>query len=440
MSFVCPFEFIMADKLIIEGKSKLKGSIDVRGSKNAATPIIAATLLTSSPCTLDNIPLVDDVKKMLEIIERLGAEVEFLEKRKVRITAKNIRPENLNFDLVNKMRSSILLVGPLVARFGFVKIPQPGGCVIGSRSIDTHLDAFSEMGVKITEFGLKKNGSRSSNVYHFTANERIKGKEIVLDEFSVTATENVLMAATLAKGETVINIAAAEPHVQDLARFLKKLGADIKGEGTNIIEVKGKDRLGGAQHFISYDYVEAGTFILLALAAKGEVKIKNVPVEHLKLFISKLKSCGGKIKVKGNDVVVSPSKLCINKIQTLPYPGIPTDLQAPLGVLSTQAEGLTLIHDPLYEGRLKYLEQLNKMGAEIVVCDPHRAIINGPTRLHGVKLDPLDLRAGAALIIAGLVAEGTTVIRDISQADRGYEEIEKRLCELGAKIKRVKNS
>ncbi len=431
----------MPDKLIIEGKSKVKGTIDVRGSKNAATPIIAATLLTTQPCVLDNLPLVEDVRKMLDIVEQMGAEVDFLEERKVRITAKDIKLENLTFDLVNKMRSSILLVGPLVARFGFVKIPQPGGCVIGSRPIDVHLDALSELGVEIEEFGLKKNGSKSSNTYHFRVNERLKGREVVLEEFSVTATENILMAATLAEGKTVINTAACEPHVQDLALFLKKMGADIKGEGTSRIEVKGKEKLSGAEHFISYDYVEAGTFLLMSLASGGNVRIKNAPVSHMKLLLSKLKSSGGKIEEKEDEIIVHPSKeLSMEKVQTLPHPGIPTDLQAPLGAFATQTKGLTLVHDPLYEGRLKYLEQLNKMGAEIVVCDPHRAIINGPTRLHGVKLDPLDLRAGAALIIAGLVAEGTTIIRDISQADRGYERIEERLWELGAKVKRVKEN
>jgi UDP-N-acetylglucosamine 1-carboxyvinyltransferase len=428
----------MSQKLIIEGRRKLEGVIDVKGSKNAATPIIAATLLTSSPCILDNLPLVEDVKAMLEIIEEMGAEVEYLDKRKVKIVAKNINPSRLSFDLVNRMRSSILLVGPLLARFGYVKIPQPGGCIIGSRSIDTHLNAFRKMGVEIEEFGLKKNGSRTFNVYHLKVKNRLQGKEIILDEFSVTATENVLMAATLAKGKTIIKIAASEPHVQNLACFLKKMGADIKGEGTSTIEVKGKDFLGGAEHFICYDYVEAGTFILLGLATKGRICVENTPVNDLKLLLTKLKNFGAKLKIEKNKVTTSPGKnLVINKIQTMPYPGIPTDLQAPLGALSTQTEGLTLIHDPLYEGRLKYLEELNKMGAEIVICDPHRAIINGPTRLHGTRLDPLDLRAGAALIIAGLVAEGTTVIKDISQADRGYEEIEKRLSKIGAVIKRT---
>ncbi len=430
----------MSDKLIIEGENKLKGSIDARGSKNAATPIIAATLLTKETCILENVPLVEDVKRMLKIVKKMGAEVDFIEKRKVKITAKNIDPEKLDMGLVSKMRSSILFAGPLLARFGFLKIPQPGGCVIGSRPIDTHLSAFSKMGVSVQESGLKRNGSRKSNIYHFEANKKLQGKEIILGEFSVTATENILMAACLAKGKTVIKIAAAEPHVQDLALFLSKMGAEIKGIGTNTLEIKGKESLSGAKHFICYDYVEAGTLILIALATKGDVSVENVPVDHLDLLLTKLKGFGAKLKIEKNRVVVSGNKeLCINKIQTMPHPGIPTDLQAPLGALSTQARGLTLIHDPLYEGRLKYLEELNKMGAEIVICDPHRAIINGPTRLHGTKLDPLDLRAGAALIMAGLIAEGTTIIKDVTQADRGYEKIDERLCNIGAKIRRVKN-
>ncbi len=430
----------MSDKLIIEGKTKLEGVIDVKGSKNAATPIIAATLLTSKTCILDNIPIIEDVKKMLEIVKKLGAEVEYLGERRVKITAKDIDPENLDLDLVNKMRSSILFIGPLLARFGKISTPQPGGCVIGARSIETHLHALSKMGADITETEVKKNGEGRQSIYNFESKKGLTGKEIVLDELSVTATENVLMAACLAKGKTVIKIAAAEPHVQDLAVFLKKMGADIKGEGTNTIEIVGKESLDGAEHFICYDYIEAGTFILLAIAAKGNVTVKNVPVDHLELLLHKLKSFGASLKIESDSVIISPGKeFTMSKIQAMPYPGIPTDLQAPIGVLATQTKGLTLIHDPLYEGRLKYLEELNKMGAEIVVCDPHRAIINGPTRLHGVSLDPMDLRAGAALIIAGIIAEGTTIIKDASQADRGYEDIDKRLNIIGAKIKREKN-
>ncbi len=431
---------LQMQRLIIKGEKKLEGSIDVRGSKNAATPIIAATLLTPKTCTLDNVPLVEDVKKMLTIVEELGAEVKFVGKRKVKITAKNIDPKKLDSELVQRMRSSILLIGPLLARFGKVSVPQPGGCVIGSRPINTHINAFLKMGVRVDIEGVKNNGSGKNNVYHFTANgDKLNGREIILDEFSVTATENVMMASCLAKGKTVIKTAAAEPHVQNLADFLRKIGVSVEGDGTSCIQVKGEEKLSGAEHFICHDYIEAGTFIILGLATKSEIEVRNVPVDHLELFLTKMKNFGARLKIKDNTVKVSPTKsMVIPKVQAMPHPGIPTDLQAPLGVLSTQTKGLTLIHDPLYEGRLKYLEELNKMGAETVICDPHRAIISGPTHLHGVMLDPLDLRAGAALLIAGLIAEDTTIIKDISQADRGYEDIDKRLRALGADIRREK--
>ncbi len=431
----------MTSRLIINGKQKMEGAIDVRGSKNAATPIIAATLLTSSPCILDNIPLIDDVLKMIEIVEKLGADVEFINKRKVKITAKDIAPEKLDFEMVQKMRSSILFIGPLLARFGKVSIPHPGGCVIGSRGIDTHINAFVKMGAKVKVEGVKNNGTGKVNVYHFTIDRKLKPKEIILNEFSVTATENILMASSLIEGKTVIKIAASEPHVQDLSSFLRKMGVGVIGDGSSKIEVKGKKTLKGAEHFIGYDYIEAGTFILMALATKSNIIVENTPVEHLELFLTRLQSFGAKMKVKKDSVAVSPSSnIVIPKVQTMPHPGIPTDLQAPFGVLATQTKGLTLIHDTLYEGRLKYLEELNKMGAEIVICDPHRAIINGPTELYGTVLSPLDLRAGAALIIAGLIADGVTIIRDASQADRGYESIEKRIKALGADIKRVTSS
>ena len=426
----------MPEKLFIEGGSSLSGEINVRGSKNAATPLIAATLLTSKPCVLSNLPRIADVFKMLEILQSLGADVQFIEERKVRVEAKNIDPQKLDFDLVSKMRSSVLILGPLVARFGYLRIPHPGGCVIGSRGLETHLLGLQKMGVSVKEIGQLENGIKHSHEYEFKS-DGLKGKEVILDEFSVTATENILMAAVLAKGKTVIKTAAAEPHVEELAIFLRKMGAKIKGEGTHRIEVRGVEKLDGSDHFIPYDYLEAGTFIILAVAAKGKVQINNVPVGHLDLLLSKMKRFGARMKVGKDSVAVSPGKvLQIDRITTMIHPGIPTDLQCPLGVLSTQAKGLTLIHDWLYEGRLRYLQELNKMGAEIVMCDPHRAIINGPTKLYGATLDPLDLRSGVALIIAGIIAEGTTTIKDVSHVDRGYEEIEKRLQGIGVNIMR----
>ncbi len=436
----------MPDRLIIKGGKKISGSIDVRGSKNAATPMIAATLLAEKkPCKITNLPLIADVYKMIRLIESIGAKVEWEGERSILVDATDIDPEKMDQKLVAQMRSSILVMGPLLARFGKLSIRHPGGCLIGARPIDTHLNGLRDLGVEIEieEFGASQTSdtaeTKKAHMYHLKA-DNLKGKEIILDEFSVTGTENMLMAACLADGETTLKIAAAEPHVVNLAQFLNKMGASIEVAGTNTYKIKGKSALKGANQEVIPDYLEAGTFIILGLAAEGKIKINNVPTDHLELTISKLKKFGGNIKEIENNVleVSGNGTLEIPKIQAMPYPGIPTDLQSPLGVLATKAEGLTLIHDPMYEGRLKYLEELNKMGAEIVMCDPHRAIINGPTELHGTQLDPLDLRSGAALIIAGIIADGTTIIKDVSQADRGYEEIEKRLRKIGVDVKRIK--
>ncbi len=440
---------MVSDKFIIEGGHCLKGNIKVNGSKNSATPIIAASLLTSEPCVIDNIPLIEDVFKMIKLVSGLGAKVTWLGERKIKIEAKEIDPQKIDKNLVSKMRSSILLLGPLLARCGFAEINHPGGCIIGTRSIDVHLNAFKEMGVqtKISQTGLhfedkKENNlySEKTNVYNLKTKKRVKGGEIVLNEFSVTGTENVMMAAALTPRETIIKIAACEPHIQELAEFLRKMGVDIRGEGTHTITIKGKKKLKEVNHSISSDSVEAGTYILMASTVPGKIEVNNVPVKYLDLFFKQLKKFGGNFKILSENTVLveKPRNLIINKIQALPYPGIPTDLQSAFGVLATQAKGLTLIHDPLYEGRLKYLEELNKMGADIIICDPHRAVINGPTKLYGTELGPLDLRGGAALIIAGLAAEGTTIIKNASQVDRGYEKIEERLQKIGAKIKRIK--
>ncbi len=438
-----------SDKFIIEGGSPLKGEIDVKGSKNSATPIIASTLLTSEPCVIDNLPLIEDVLKMIKLVSSLGAKVTWLGERKVKIEAKEIDLSKMDNSLVSRMRSSVLILGPLLARLKSVEINHPGGCLIGTRSIDAHLDAFVEMGadVEISQVGAyfdkEKEKEQSAysdktNLYKIRVKDELAGQEIVLNEFSVTGTENALMAAALTPKKTVIKIAACEPHVQELASFLSKMGVKIDGIGSHTITIQGKKDLKGADHFISYDYVEAGTYILMALASPGKVKINNVPVKYLDLFFKKIRSSGGKFEILSDSSVMAEKSddLKIKKIQALPYPGIPTDLQSIFGVLATQAQGLTLIHDPLYDGRLKYLEELNKMGAEIVICDPHRAVINGPTELHGTELGPLDLRSGAALIVAGLIAQGITVIKNISQVDRGYEKIEERLQKIGAKIKR----
>lgn len=422
----------MADKFIINGGKKLQGIIEVMGSKNVALPILAATILTKDSCVIGNIPLIEDVLKMINILEKMGAKVEWLDKKKIKIQCQNINPEKIPNELLGHFRGSVLLWGALLARFNSFKTVAPGGCVIGSRPLDTHFDAFLQMGVNVRQKG---------RFYDFQKNIDDKNKEqkVTLDEFSVTGTENVLLFASSLNKKTILKIADQDYQVQELVKILKKMGAKIKISGPHIFEIEGSEKLKGFNCNLIADPIEAGTFIIAALATRGEVLVKNVETSHLSLFFKKLKDFGANLEFpdKNSVKVFYSPKLVINKIQSLPYPGIHTDLQPEFGVLATQTKGGTLIHDPLYEGRLKYLEELNKMGADIIFCDPHRAIVNGPTHLHGVEISSLDLRAGAALIIAGLVAQGTTVINNAYQVDRGYEKIEERLQKIGADIKRI---
>jgi len=417
-------------KFVINGGKSLEGKVDIVGSKNATTPILSACLLTKEECLIDNIPLIADVMKMIEILKSMGVEIEWVGERKLKIKAgDNVDPEKMDFDLVGKMRSSILLLGSLLARFKKFKIKQPGGCIIGARPVGVHFDALEALGAKITQ---------DDNFYYFEADKLI-GKKIVLREFSVTATENLMMAATLAEGTTTIKIAAIEPHVQDLARFLIKMGARIKGLGIHTIQIQGVEKLHSAEHKIIPDPIEAGTFAIAAAATKGNVEINNINPHELDLVLEKLREIGANFETKNNKLLIKPAQKLnsINKIETRTYPGIPTDLQAPFAVLATQAEGTTLIHDTMYEGRLAYINELNKMGANAIICDPHRALITGPTPLYGQEITSFDLRAGATLIIAALLAKGQSVISKIDQVDRGYEKIEERLRNLGADIKRI---
>jgi len=420
---------MMPEKFLIRGGKPLKGVVEVMGAKNVTFPLLAATLLTKEPCQVSNLPLIEDVFKMLKILERMGAKIKWLGERQIEIRCSDIDPSLIPYDVISFFRGSILFLGPLLARSGSIKFPPPGGCMIGARPIDTHLDAFSQSGVKI---------SIKNNFYYFEGN--LKPKEVILNEFSVTATENILLSSSLVSGETTIKIADQDYQVQELIKVLKRMGVKIKGLGTHTLKIIGQKRLKGFKYSVIPDPLEAGTFIVATLATKGEVLIKNAELQFLELFLKRLKDFGAKFDILGAKLIkVLPSyKLSMDKVQSLPYPGIPTDLQPELGVLATQAKGPTLIHDPLYEGRLKYLEELNKMGANIIFCDPHRAIINGPTQLYGTEIPSLDIRSGAALIIAGLVAKGQTIINNIYQVDRGYEKIEERLQKLGADIKRIK--
>lgn len=433
----------MTEKFVIKGGKSLKGEVEIRGAKNAAFPILAATLLTKESCIIDNLPLIEDVFQMLKILESLGAKISWLGERKIKVNCSKINPSKIPFNIVCRFRGSVLLIGPLLARFNKIKIPPPGGCLIGVRPIDTHLDAFSQTRVKISaknNFYYFALPSEAPSVNEERRRERKKNREIVLREFSVTATENILLFSALNPQKTTLKIADLDYQVQELIKVLRKMGAKIKEAGLHILEIEGVKKLKGFQHNLISDPIETGTFIVATLATKGEVLIKNAELSFLDLFLKRLKDFGANFKILGpKKIKILPSKnLRIDKIQSLPYPGIHSDLQPELGVLATQTEGPTLIHDPLFEGRLKYLEELNKMGADIIFCDPHRAIIYGPTKLQGIEIPSLDLRAGVALIIAGLIAKGETIINNIYQIDRGYERIEERLQKLGADIKRVK--
>jgi len=423
----------MIERFIIKGGRPLKGEVEIGGAKNATFPILAATLLTKAPCVIDNVPLIEDVFKFIDILQAMGAEIEWTGKRKIKIQCKNIDLKKLPNEIISHFRGSVLFWGPFLARFDNFKTKSPGGCIIGARPLDTHFDAFEQMGVDVKQKGKFYNFNKKGG-------DSKKELDVVLDEFSVTATENVLLFAASLKNKTILKIADEDYQVQELVKVLNKMGAKIKIAGTHIFEIQGSKNLKGFSHKIVSDPIEAGTFIIAALATKGEILVKNVDTEHLTLFFKKIKKLGANIEFPDSrsvKVLYSP-KFTIDKMQSMPHPGISTDLLPLFGVLATQTKGATLIHDPLYEGRLKYLEELNKMGADIIFCDPHRAIINGPTHLRGIEVPSLDLRAGAALIIAGLIAQGTTTINNAYQVDRGYEKIEERLQKLGADIKRVK--
>ncbi len=413
---------------IIGGK-KLKGEIEVRGSKNATTPILAATLLTKKECIISNIPLIEDVYRMLEILSSIGAEIKWLGKRKVSIRNEKIDPAKINLEAIKKLRSSILLLGSLSARFDNFKFYRPGGCVIGARPLGTHFEALRKLGVNI---------SQSDHSYLINAKKR-KFAKITLGEMSVTATENAMMLAASLPGKTVIKVCACEPHVEDLGRFLISLGAKINGLGTHSLEIIGTKNLQGAVHKIIPDANEAATFLILGVTTGSPILVKNAREDHLDLVLEKLREFGANFRIKKNSIEIIPAKKiqAVSKIDTRTYPGVPSDVQAPFGVLATQAHGQTLIHDSLFESRFNYVGELQKMGAHAEILDPHRVLISGPTKLRGKMITSFDLRAGATLIIAALIAEGKTIIKEIYQVDRGYEKIEERLQKLGAQIKRI---
>lgn len=412
-------------QFIIEGGKPLSGEISVFGSKNAALPLLSAALLTADEVLISNIPSIRDVDSLCGIMSSIGVDVS-RENDEVKIRAEEIAVSDLDEKMVGSLRGSVLLMGALLGRSRKAKLPMPGGDIIGARPVDVHLDAFRQMGadVKVSDSVVEIDGSALS------------AREVVLKELSVTATENVLLLAATLPGETVIRLAAAEPHVIALCEMLSLMGAKIEGAGTHTIKITGKETLSGTRFNNIPDMIEAGTFILLGVAANADIAVKNVPTQDLHIFFKLLEDMGARVSVDGSTVRVAPSEVRGFKLQTLPYPGLATDLQAPFSVVATQAKGSSLIHDPMYEGRFKYAGELMKMGARITVCDPHRIIIEGPTKLHGKHISSLDIRSGITLIMAGLIAEGETAIDDAEIVDRGYANLTERLSALGTNIRR----
>ncbi len=419
----------MAEKFVIQGGKPLEGVIEVRGYKNAAGAILSACLLTDEQCLVDNLPLVEDIFCLIEILKSMGVRAEWVSERKLKIKAEQIDPQNMDFEKVPQTRISVLLIGSLLARFKNFKIPHPGGDRIGVRPITVHLQALKKIGAKINT----KDG------FYYFERSNLKGQELILKEFSVTATENLMLAAVKAEGRTIIKGAACEPQVQDLGRMLKKMGAKIEGIGTHTIIIEGVDKLQGVEHRIIPDPSEAATFIVAGAITPGTVEIRQMNLDHLDMFLDKLEELGVNLKKGPDSVQVSYSPdLKPVRIQALPFPGFPTDLLPIITPLLAQAQGKSLIHDPLYENRFGYLQEMKKMGADIEIVDPHRALVFGKTPLQGLSIESWDIRAGASLVIAGLLAKGRTTINNIYQIDRGYERIEERLQQLGADIQRVK--
>ncbi|MBO8138127.1 MAG: UDP-N-acetylglucosamine 1-carboxyvinyltransferase [Desulfotomaculum sp.] len=415
------------DKLVVRGGNKLEGNICVSGAKNAVLPIIAASLLTTEECRIKDIPGLTDVYTIGEVLKSLGAEIK-MQDGTMLVRAGQIKSFEAPYHYVRRMRASFLVMGPLLARTGRAKISLPGGCAIGTRPIDLHLKGFNALGAEI-KYG---RGCIEAEA------ERLTGSRVYLDFPSVGATENIMMAAALAEGETVIENAAEEPEIVDLANFLSSMGAKIKGAGTKVIRIEGVEKLSGTAHAVIPDRIEAGTYMVAAAITGGDVLVENVIADHLKPVIAKLREAGVEvlegergIRVKGGGELKGVD------IKTMPYPGFPTDMQAQMMALMTAARGISLITETVFENRFMHVNELKRMGAKIKI-EGHTAIVNGPCRLQGAQVKATDLRAGAALIIAGLAAEGETEVGNVNHIDRGYYKIEEKLQALGADIKRIK--
>ena len=426
------------EKFVIEGGRPLSGTVTPAGNKNGALPALAASLLTDEEVVVRNVPRIRDVETMLDLLDCLGVRVEWREDNVVALRAENITRTAVDRRLSERIRASFLCAGPLLARLGRVQMPPPGGDVIGRRRLDPHLDAFRALGAVV---------ETTRSAYTIVASPGgLRACDFFMDEPSVMGTENALMAAALTPGTTVIHNAASEPHVQDLARMLLQMGANIDGIGSNVLIIEGQPRLGGADYTIGPDYIEVGSFVALAAVTGGELRIKDVCVDDLRMTKLIFDRLGCTMEFDGDDLIVPAGQRlrvkndegdAIAKIDDGPWPAFPADLTSIALALATQADGLVLIFEKMFENRLFFVDKLVSMGARVLLCDPHRAVVSGPSRLHGQKMESPDIRAGMAMLIAALCAEGRSEIGNIRQIDRGYEKIDDRLRALGAQIERV---
>jgi UDP-N-acetylglucosamine 1-carboxyvinyltransferase len=423
------------ESFVIEGGRPLNGRVRAAGNKNGALPILAACLLTPEPVTVRNVPRIRDVETMVELIADLGADVDWASRNELHIHAVELRKTELDEALCSRIRASILLAGPLLARYGRADVPPPGGDVIGRRRVDVHMHAFAELGAEV-----------HANRRYLIQAELLRGASIFLDEASVTGTENAVMAAVLAEGETVIGNAACEPHVQDLCRFLVSLGARIEGIGSNVLRVEGVRGLAGGEWRIGPEHIEVASLIGLAAVSGGEVTIEDVAMEDIRPILPAFARLGVRIDIGESTVTVPAGQELviqddlggqIPKIEDGPWPAFPADLTSIAVTVATQARGTILIFEKMFESRLFFVDKLVNMGARIILCDPHRVVVTGPAQLYGERLTSPDIRAGMAMVIAALCAEGRSTIGNVNEIDRGYERIDERLRQLGAQIERV---
>ena len=416
------------EKLVITGKTPLKGEVIISGAKNAAVAIIPATLLINGICTIENLPNISDVKLYCEILKELGAKITWNSEHEITIDTRNINAHNVPLDTTRKFRASYYLLGASLGRTKYAQVSSPGGCNLGARPIDQHIKSFEALGAKVDV----SNGNITATA------DNLIGTSIYMDVVSVGATINAMLVSVLAEGTTIIDNAAKEPHIVDVANFLNTMGADIRGAGTDIIKVNGvKELKGNATYSVVPDQIEAGTFMIAAIASKGDIIIKNCITKHLESIIAKIVEIGGNVDANGDHLRVWYDKRTHKAtIKTLPYPGFPTDLQPQMGVLLSVSEGTSIINESIWESRFQYTTELNKMGAHIT-AQGKTAIFEGVDELTAAPVSATDLRAGAALIIAGIMAKGKTEIYNLNHIDRGYENIEEKFRKLGAQIERI---